>query len=312
MLLEGPAGPAPGQMAYQFRRGVVPGARNLRTSANAVCYCEHSLFYAPPYAPQGAFHIHRNMQGLDKDGTPLVDSSSGLTTTSMNSGDPIARTEWLDDLFTPPCDVTFMQATGPFSMAPLDTQREVYALAIGDGGDALTSIMALKSKVCYARAALLSGFQVEPRLYSLFHEVGAAAEIGLQLKMVSQVGVCAVNADFTDYRGALLERLPLYDDGAHGDSLANDGVYANVWHTPLRDEAVHLDLHVKDEQGREHVFAHLIGGLLLSEGWRVLTPIVVADHLNCDGIANPGEVVKVSLPIVSRFRHQVRALTATL
>lgn len=312
MLLQGPAVPAPGQVAYQFRRGFVPGARNLRASANAVYYCAHPLFYAPPYAPQGAFHIHCNMRGLDKDGTPLVDPSSGLTTTFMNSGDPIARTGWLDDLFTPPCDVTFMQATGPFSMAPLDTQQVVYALAIGDGGDALTSIMALKSEACYARAALLSGFQVEPRLYSLLHKVGAAAEIGLRLKMVSQVGVCVVNADFTDYRGALVERLPLYDDGAHDDSLANDGVYANVWHTPLRDEAVHLDLHVKDEQGREHVFAHLVGGLLLTEGWRVLTPIVVADHLNCDGIVNPGEVVKIRLPIVNRFPQEMLALTATV
>ncbi|MCR4438046.1 MAG: FlgD immunoglobulin-like domain containing protein [bacterium] len=308
MLLQGPIVPAAGETAHQFRRGLIRDAKNLRPCANMAYYCGHPVFYQPPYSRQGSYHLHYNMQGLDLAGAPLVDPTTGQVTTFMNSGDPIARTGWLDDLFTPPCDVYFMQATGPFSLAPLDTQRVVYAYSVDAGPDPLSSILALKSEACFARAAFLSGFSVEPS--ALFVELGGGNRpvIGLRVKVLSQTGVSAVKADFFDYRGLLLHRLPLYDDGMHEDGAPDDSVYANAWSAPPKDVGMHVDLLVLDGQGREHVFAHFLGGISLTERWRVLPPRTVADHVNSDGIPNPGEVVKFQVPVVNLFGEKVRAL----
>ncbi|MDZ7338705.1 MAG: T9SS type A sorting domain-containing protein [candidate division KSB1 bacterium] len=310
-LLQGPVVPAPGHTASQFRRGVIQDAKNLRVSANVAYYCAHPIYRDPPYSQQGARQLHNNMQGLHLDGNPFIDPVTGRVTTFMNTGDPIARTGWLDDLITPPCDVHFVQATGPFSLAPLDTQRIIYAYSVASAMDPLLSIVDLRREVGYARAALLSGFAVDVTNAMAFLGLGSHAKVGLRVKVESRVGVCAVDAEFFDYSGVLLHRMQLYDDGAHEDAHANDGFYGNTWETPPRDKALRVDLHVLDEHGRDHVFAHILGAINLAgldEGWRTLPPRIVADHMNSDGIANPGEVVKFQVPVVNLFGDSVRVL----
>ncbi|MBC7186934.1 MAG: T9SS type A sorting domain-containing protein [Calditrichaeota bacterium] len=308
MLLQGPIVPAAGQTAYQFRRGLIHDARNLRVCTNMAYYCSHPVYHQPPYSRQGSNHLHYNMEGLDLAGAPIVDPTTGQVTTFMNSGDPIARTGWLDDLLTPPCDVYFMQATGPFSLAPLDTQRVVYAYSVGTGPDPLSSILTLKSEACFARAAFLSGFSVDVTDVLLWTLSGYDGKVGFEVKVVSETGVSAVHADFVDYSDSLLHRLPLYDDGLHEDGAPNDSVYANTWSAPPKDVGMHVDLRVVDGQGREHVFAHLFGSISFTERWRVLPPRIIGDHVNNDGIPNPGEVVRFQVPVVNLFGEKVRAL----
>ncbi len=315
MLLQGPIVPAPGHTAYQFRRGVIQDAKNLRATANTVYYCGHHIYRQPAYSQEGALELHRQMHGRLLDSSPVVDPATGQVTTFMNAGDPIVHTGWLDELVTPPCDVYFVQGTGPFSLAPLDTQRVVYAYSVGSASTPLQSILALKSEACFARAALLSGFAVDVRDVTVRCRARYTPEVGLQVRVESRLGVCGVNADFLDCRGRLLHRLPLYDDGAHQDGAANNGVFANSWYAPPRQDALRVDLRVRDEHGGEHLFAHLLGGITLlglDEGWKILPPRVIGDHINSDGIPNPGEVVKLQLPIVNLFGQSVRALQTAL
>lgn len=312
-LLQGPIVHAPGHTAYQFRRGVIQDAKNLRISANVAYYCAHPVYRDPGYSQQGARELRNSMRGLLLDGNPIIDPVTRQATTFMNSGDPIARMGWLDDLITPPCDVHFVQATGPFSLAPLDTQRVIYAYSVASAMDPLLSIVELKREVGYARAALLSGFAVDATNGVAILGLGDLAKVGLRLKVQSKRGICAVNADFMSYGGTLLHRMRLYDDGAHQDGSANDSVYGNTWERPPRADALRVDLRVLDEHSQEHVFAHFLGAICLAgsnEGWKVLPARVVADHMNSDGIANPGEVVKCQVPIVNLFGRAVRALDA--
>ncbi len=91
-----------------------------------------------PHSPVEAYNY---MQGLEIDGDPQVDPD-GDTTTFVHAGDPVTNTGWLDDASA---DRRFMMTTGPFTMAPGDTQEVVAAICVGQGGDRLKSISALKT-----------------------------------------------------------------------------------------------------------------------------------------------------------------------
>lgn len=73
------------------------------------------------------------------------------------SGDPVTRTGFIDGLGTeyslPPGDRRFTTSSGPFRLAPGDTQEVVLAAIGGLGADHLTSISAMKYNTRSARSA---------------------------------------------------------------------------------------------------------------------------------------------------------------
>ncbi len=94
----------------------------------------------------------------------------------MNSGDPITNTGWLDWYFTTPCDVHFMQGCGPFDLAPLDTQRIVYAIIVGHDSSRFSSILDLRETTIYVKDAFHANFNLEVETepdgigFFLFHQ----------------------------------------------------------------------------------------------------------------------------------------------
>ncbi|HYM80539.1 MAG TPA: FG-GAP-like repeat-containing protein [Candidatus Limnocylindria bacterium] len=94
----------------------------------------------------------------------LAPRNCGVETHFEASGDPIYQTGCLDDK---PADRRFMLSTGPFTMAPGDTQSVVVAFIVGgrpDAGDRLTNLRLLKQYVLNAREAHARGFQNVPSL----------------------------------------------------------------------------------------------------------------------------------------------------
>ncbi len=81
------------------------------------------------------------MKGLNPDGSPVIDPTNNQATTFFNPGDPVAGTGWLD---TNPADRRLMLSSGPFTMAPGDTQVVVAAIVVGQGRDRLSSIKAMR------------------------------------------------------------------------------------------------------------------------------------------------------------------------
>ena len=96
------------------------------------------------------------MQGLNKDGTPLTDPS-GQVTRYYGAGDPVKGTGWRD---SDPADRRMMLSSGPFTMAPGDTQIVVVAVLVGQGADRLTSITALRFNDRYAQFAFDQNFDL--------------------------------------------------------------------------------------------------------------------------------------------------------
>ena len=107
--------------------------------------------------PSSTAQTYNYMQGLEPDGTPLVNPTNGQITTFFVSGDPVFGTGWLD---TNPGDRRFLLTTGPFTMAPGDTQVIVGGIVVGQGTGRLSSISALKFNDDVAQLAFDAGFNL--------------------------------------------------------------------------------------------------------------------------------------------------------
>ncbi len=107
-----------------------------------------------PGTPEAAYNY---MQGLQSDGAPVVDPTTGQQTHFFHSGDPVTGRGWLD---SQPSDRRMLLTSGPFSMAPGDSQTVVAGLILGQGNDRLSSVSALKFFDITAQDAFDRGFDL--------------------------------------------------------------------------------------------------------------------------------------------------------
>ncbi len=95
---------------------------------------------------------YNNMRGLGTNtGQLLVDPNTGSKTLFAVSGDPAAGIGWFEGRGWPhgpgPADRRLQINTGPFTMAPGDTQEVVYAIVLAQEYSRLSSYLKLKEKV---------------------------------------------------------------------------------------------------------------------------------------------------------------------
>lgn len=98
--------------------------------------------------PQGSTQFYNFFQGrIGKTGNFFLDPNTNQPTTYSLTGDPVTRTGWIDGQLLPSGDRRIGQGSGPFTMAPGDTQEVVVAeIAAGalPGVDRLSAIGLLK------------------------------------------------------------------------------------------------------------------------------------------------------------------------
>src|SRR5690606_16817679 len=154
-FFQGPVVPSEGDTALVSGQPL-PGFRNLpMASFNK---------YINGTDPSSAQDTYNYMLGLQRNGDPVVDPTTGEVTRFQVAGDPVARTGWLD---SNPADRRLMLSAGPFRMEPwTDTdgdgkpevgepgvQEVVCAVVVGQGRDRLTSITAMKFNDLFAQTA---------------------------------------------------------------------------------------------------------------------------------------------------------------
>ena len=111
-------------------------------------------FEVPPELPMTAFDKYINgtdpastaqayfyMQGLNADGSPVVDPTTGQPTRFFHSGDPVTGTGWLD---LNSSDKRMMVSAGPITMAPGDVQTVTLAVVVGQATNRLGSISLMR------------------------------------------------------------------------------------------------------------------------------------------------------------------------
>lgn len=139
VLVQGPIVPSPGDQAYVSGEWV-PGFRNLSMSSYTA--------YENGTDPRHATESYNYLQGLERDGSSVIDPTTGAPTSFAFSGDPVTGEGWVD---THPTDRRFMVNVGPFEMEPGETQTVAVAFVVGQGQDRLGSLSTLRE---HARQAV--------------------------------------------------------------------------------------------------------------------------------------------------------------
>ncbi len=139
-------GRRPPAVGYDFFLGPVANGDTLpMTSFNK---------YINGTDPASPTEVYDYMNGLTGNGDPVIDPQ-GVTTKFTNAGDPVTGRGWLD---TNPADRRFMMSSGPFRMAPGDSQEVVGAIMVAQGRDRLSSISGLRFFDVFAQDAFDKAF----------------------------------------------------------------------------------------------------------------------------------------------------------
>lgn len=144
-LLQGPIVPSVGNRAYAFNN-TIDNYKNLKMS---------SFVGVLKHQQQGPFHDTYNivenyhlLMGLNNDGSEIDDKFTGGSAYTM-PGDPTRNVdtndaEIVDGDFWWPHDRRFMMNSGPFTMAPGDSQEVIYSIIIAKDGNWDDSYLKLK------------------------------------------------------------------------------------------------------------------------------------------------------------------------
>lgn len=106
--------------------------------------------------PRSAVQSYRYMQGLNADGTPYENVDGEITPFQL-AGDPVTGEGDIDE---GPSDRRMMLSSGPFEMAPGDSQEIVIGVVLGQGANRLSSIRVLQKNDDFAQAAYDRGFRI--------------------------------------------------------------------------------------------------------------------------------------------------------
>jgi hypothetical protein len=144
VLLNGPVIASPGNTAT-FKGRNLPDHKNLQLNAFRGIG-DDSIWNMPLIAPvHSMLESQYVARGLQADGNPIMNPFTNQVTTFPFSGDPVTGEGWIYDLLTSG-GAGFVFFSGPFTMAPADTQWAMIAVVPGLGKDRLNSITQMRRK----------------------------------------------------------------------------------------------------------------------------------------------------------------------
>ncbi|MDP1995144.1 MAG: hypothetical protein Q8K40_07860, partial [Ignavibacteria bacterium] len=183
VFLQGPIVSATENDSAKFLNNWRIGYKNLPMTAFFTFLKMYPGYSDPPQGNlSGSVQFYNNMLGKTSDGFSIVDPHTGLETTTMLAGDPVAGTGWYEgpdgwgSTSYPKGDRRHLMSSGPFTMAPGDTQEVVIGFVIGRGTSNLNSITELKRKTKTVQAAYDNDFNLtrtpDPPKVSSFSDDG--------------------------------------------------------------------------------------------------------------------------------------------
>ncbi|MBF8247570.1 MAG: hypothetical protein HW374_370 [Bacteroidetes bacterium] len=222
-LLQGPVVASPLDSAsFDMRRRF--GVKNLRATS-MVTFSAGSPYSDPPVGPNsyatGSGRWWKMLRGF----APLGDFSTRDTlvysgpfppSRFVYSGDPMTRTGWLDGLGTTysfaPGDRRIVLSTGPFALAPGDTQEIIIAGVAGIGGDNISSVGVMKYHSLFARRAMRGLFDVphaptKPSVTTIELDRQIILEWGSYIPRVKAIEERVISGDFI-FEGYNVYQLP--------------------------------------------------------------------------------------------------------
>jgi len=164
-FFQGPIVPAAPADSAKFDGKWIKGYKNLPMTAFTF-YTQRFPRYRDPTqgVASGSIEFYNYLSGKVWDGTPFIDPNTGQIVKIILAGDPVTGTGWNDYWSGGPSpgDRRHVMGSGPFTMAPGDTQEVVVGIVIAKGTSNLNSITELKRKDVAAQIAYDLDFQLTP------------------------------------------------------------------------------------------------------------------------------------------------------
>lgn len=159
-LFQGPMVPADGDTAFGFGT-THANMKNLRMTA----FRNVDKGWSPYQDPGNREEVYYALKGLDNSGLTIIDPTTSQPTRFMVPGDPNLDQGpddniWIDGDNGYSGDKRLLMSSGPFTMAPGDSQEVVYGIILAADGDPLDSYTKLKTVDRTAQRFYDSGFRV--------------------------------------------------------------------------------------------------------------------------------------------------------
>jgi hypothetical protein len=297
-LLQGPvvAGAPTDTALFGFARR--SGFKNLPMSAFVFFTSGYAPLSDPVQGSGGYIEWFRLMNGnTSKSGAPFIDPSTGEPSRFVFSGDPVAGTGWNDGSPLVPSDRRMCVVTGPFTMAPGDTQEVVVACLAARGADRLSSITALKADartIRQAYSSLTSGQIPPPMSYTI---AWTGDQATLSFRADARGGsVSDLQINVKTYGEVVVTGVTLADDGMHNDGSAGDSILAGSVQISPQESGLQAEAVITYHNGNVITWAHIFDNISTAHVAVASYP-VVSDNINNDGIPNPGENVRYTVSV---------------
>jgi len=297
-FFQGPKIPGAATDTAIFEEKYLPGYKNLPMTAFTF-FINGNVTFGDPYlasnGPGGAQQWYNLMRGLISVGIPFPASvtNGGYF---CYPGDPTTGTSSQftfigPDAVCPPADVRMALCSGPFTMAPGDTQQVVVGALVGLGADYLSSITVLKANDVMAQQEYNTLFnQPPPGITYSATSSGSQAIISFVADARSS-NASAVTINLKTYKDSSVATIVLADDGLHNDGGAGDKIFGKSVQIPQLQSGLYADAVVAYPGGKVLTWTRVLNNITTT-ALTVPSYSVASDNINEDGIPNPGENVR--------------------
>jgi hypothetical protein len=206
-------------------------------------------------------------------------------------------------------DRRIVLSSGPFTMADGDTQEIVVAELAAQGIDRLSSISALRSADRIAQEMYNSFFTTSPPEFS--SNVTYPNETEATIVVTAVDGIPhpeSIHAKLYRNNGTLIDSLNLYDDGTHGDAISGDGIFNGSITIARERAAIFIDAEVFAGTS-SLAYSRVVENVTTAGNIEILSPTILSDNLNNDGMINPGENIRYGFSILNSTAFTLSALT---
>lgn len=229
------------------------------------------------------------------------------------SGDPLTGSGFVDGMGTnysfPPGDRRFTLSTGPFQMAPGDTQEVVVATLGGLGADRLSSISVLRSNSRLIQTTYENRFRflVPKTRIEIRHPDEARSTVIVRCEVLGTLPA-EMKAVFRRQNGTSPGTIQLFDDGLHDDGVASDGIFGNSLTVEREEAPLALDLHITDLYGHTTLLNRHRERITVAGPLIINSLTVGSDNLNNDGAVNPGEDIRFGFTLRNSTTYNLKVV----
>jgi len=263
-LLYGPIVPSQGDVAV-FDSRLIPNYKNLPLTSFS--YFSGGTEWSDPDLGSfsGTLQWYNLLRGYlpntnVNEPSPFINRNTGEETKYPLNGDPVTGIGDIDGQNNnlPPGDRRICLNSGPFTLAPNESQEMIVALSGGHGKDYLNSIYNLLTYIDYYYDIFRHGFSISELkaplvTWNVNHPNNTYTNLELQadLNFFEAVTECiaTIYPEFGDNEPI---NLTLYDDGMHSDNAAGDNVWGNSILTENRKYPHSCNLNINSASGPEN------------------------------------------------------------